>query len=293
VYIFSIMLPNYLSEFKINQFISLALLEDVGNGDHTSLSSIPTNANGFAQLYFKENGIVAGLELSKFIFNHINKDLELAYYAKDGDRINKGEVGLKVYGNIQSILKAERLVLNCMQRMSGVATLTNQFLEKISHTQAQLLDTRKTTPNFRMMEKWAVHIAGAVNHRFGLYDMILLKDNHIDYCGGVAKAILSAKKYLDENNLDLFIEIETRTLAEVQEAIHTGFVHRILLDNMDIETLQQAIKLVNGKVATEASGGVNLSTIQRIAETGVDFISVGQLTHSYQSLDISLKATKQ
>jgi nicotinate-nucleotide pyrophosphorylase (carboxylating) len=287
------MLPKYLSESKINEFIALALAEDVGTGDYTSLSSIPTDANGYAQLFFKENGIVAGLELSQFIFNHINKDLQLEYYKKDGEKINKGEIGLKVYGNVQSILKAERLVLNCMQRMSGIATLTHQFLEKISHTNAQLLDTRKTTPNFRLMEKWAVHIAGAVNHRFGLYDMILLKDNHIDYCGGVAKAILSAKTYLEENNLDLLIEIETRTLAEVQEAMETGCIHRILLDNMAIQTLQQAVKLVNGTIATEASGGVNLTTIQSIAETGVDFISVGQLTHSYQSLDISLKATKQ
>ncbi len=290
------MLPNYITKEKLQNFIQLALNEDVGNGDFTSLATISATQQGKAQLIFKDNGIVAGLELSKYIFEAVNQDLKLEYLKKDGDRIEKGEIGLLVEGSSITILTAERLVLNCLQRMSAIATLTNQYSHLISHTKAKLLDTRKTTPNFRMMEKWAVLTGGGINHRFGLYDMILIKDNHIDYSGGIKNALENTLNYLNTMALDLKIVIETRTIDEVKQVLDftndNESVHRILLDNMPNATLRNAVALINGCIPSEASGGVNINTIKEIAETGIDYISVGALTHSYKSLDMSLKAVK-
>lgn len=281
---------SYITPQKLEEFISAALLEDIGVGDHTTLSSISANQQGKAKLIFKESGMVAGLELAKKIFEVIDSLCHINFYKKDGDWVNKTEIGFLVSGNIHSILKAERLVLNCMQRMSGIATATQKYIQAIEHTSAKLLDTRKTTPNFRLAEKWAVHIGGGYNHRFGLYDMILLKDNHVDYCGGVAKAIIASKKYIQEKKLNLKIEIEVRNLFEVAEVLKEGGVSRIMLDNMNLEDMRRAVILINKSFEIEASGGVTLETISSVAETGVDYISVGALTHSIKSLDMSLKA---
>lgn len=286
------MLPPYITNQNLIDFISSALLEDVGNGDHTSLSSIAASQKGKAQLIFKDKGTIAGMAMAKKIFEVVDSTLEVEFLKKDGDSVTFGEIGLIVSGKVHAILKSERLVLNCMQRMSGIATVTQQYISAIKHTKAKLLDTRKTTPNFRLAEKWAVAIGGGYNHRYGLYDMILLKDNHVDYAGGVAKAIIASKKYVQDNQLYLNIEVEVRNLTELQEALHEGGLHRIMLDNMSTEDMTKAVEIVDGTVAIEASGGVTLQTISRIAETGVDFISVGALTHSIKSLDISLKACK-
>jgi nicotinate-nucleotide pyrophosphorylase (carboxylating) len=283
---------DYLTEQAIRNFIDQALTEDVGDGDHTSLSSIPPGVIGEAQLIIKDEGIIAGVELAEKIFSQVDKDLKVSIFIQDGSPIKKGDIALKVMGSVHSILKAERLVLNCMQRMSGIATLTREITEIIKGTNARLLDTRKTTPNFRMLEKWAVAIGGGLNHRYGLFDMILLKDNHVDYAGGVSKAIISAQDYLKKTGKQLKIEIETRNLSEVQEALNTGGINRIMLDNMTVDMMKEAITLINKKYEVEASGGVTKDTIRKIAETGVDFISVGALTHSIKSLDMSLKAIK-
>jgi nicotinate-nucleotide pyrophosphorylase (carboxylating) len=286
------MFPPYITRDKLEHFIIEAFKEDVGDGDFTSIATIDPDQKGEARLIFKENGIAAGLSLAYLIFDIIDKECEMEFYKKDGDKVKNGDIGFVVKGSEHTILKAERLVLNCMQRMSGIATQTAQYVEQIAHTKAKLLDTRKTTPNFRMFEKWAVLIGGGVNHRFGLFDMILIKDNHIDYAGGVKNALHRAFSYIDQNNLNLKVEIEARNLEEVKEILLFDKVHRILLDNMSNDMLKEAVQLVNGKIETEASGGVNLQTIKSIAETGVDYISVGGLTHSYKSLDISLKAKK-
>lgn len=284
------MLPPYITPQSLQKLIEQALAEDVGTGDYTSLATIPPHTTGRARLIFKQNGIAAGVELSKYIFDAVDKDLMVEYFVKDGDFVQNTQTGLTVQGSVHSILKAERLVLNCMQRMSGIATLTHGFQQKIAHTKAKVLDTRKTTPNFRMLEKWAVLIGGGENHRYGLFDMILIKDNHIDYAGGVKQAVNNTLDYLQRNNLDLKIVVETRNVDEVAAALDTQKVYRILLDNMNIEQLREAVTYINGRCLTEASGGVNLETIAAIAETGVDYISVGALTHSYTALDISLKA---
>lgn len=286
------MLPPYITESTLKTFIKSALNEDVGNGDFSSLACIHANAQGCARLLFKEEGIVAGIELAQKIFLQIDKQLHIDVLVSDGDPIKNGQTGLVVTGNVLSILKAERLVLNCLQRMSGIATQTHEFVNEIKHTKTKLLDTRKTTPNFRMLEKWAVKIGGGKNHRFGLYDMIMLKDNHVDYAGGIKHAIEATVKYLSSNNLDLKIIIETRNIEEVKQVIQFGVnkVHRILLDNMLISTTIEALKLINKKFETEASGNINLKNIKSVAETGVDYISVGKITHSYKSLDMSLKA---
>ena len=281
---------SYITPQKLEEFISAALLEDIGLGDYTSLSSISANQQGKAKLIFKESGMVAGLEMAKKIFEVVDSHCHINFNKQDGDWVNNTEIGFLVSGNIHSILKAERLVLNCMQRMSGIATATQKYIQAIAHTSAKLLDTRKTTPNFRLAEKWAVHIGGGYNHRFGLYDMILLKDNHVDYCGGVRQAILASKNYIGEKNLNLKIEIEVRNLNEVEEVLKEGGVSRIMLDNMSLENMRSAVCLINKRFEVEASGGVTLETISSIAETGVDFISVGALTHSIKSLDMSLKA---
>ena len=281
---------NYLSEKAILEFIDAALLEDVGDGDHSSLSSIPTGAESKARLIIKGEGILAGVALAEKIAKRIDPSLKIEIFIKDGSPVKYGDIGFHLYGNVHSILKAERLILNCMQRMSGIATLTAALVGQISHTKAKLLDTRKTTPNFRIPEKWAVKIGGGENHRFGLYDMIILKDNHVDYAGGIRKAIEASKDYLKRTGKDLRIEIETRNLEEVQEALETGGMHRIMLDNMNCTLMKKAVEMIGGKYEVEASGGVTAETICEIAETGVDFISVGALTHSVSSMDISLKA---
>ena len=282
----------YLNKEKIQEFISSALQEDVGDGDHSSLGAVPSEKVSSAKLLIKGDGTIGGLELAKLIFHRVDPNLEVQLLKSDGDEVSNGDIGLTVKGKAISILTSERLVLNCMQRMSGIASKTRRLTEMISHTKARLLDTRKTTPNFRMMEKWAVAIGGGQNHRFGLYDMIMLKDNHNDYAGGIPQAIKSAKAYLETNRLDLKIEVETRNLDEVQQALDTGGVDIIMLDNFQLEDLEKAVRLIGSSHQTEASGGITEETIIPIAETGVDFISVGALTHSYNSLDISLKATE-
>ncbi|MCH7397887.1 carboxylating nicotinate-nucleotide diphosphorylase [Belliella sp. DSM 107340] len=280
----------YLTESRIRQFIEAALLEDVGPGDYSSLSSIPTDKMGQAQLLIKEDGVIAGLALAQKIFKQFDPTLQVTMLKDDGALVSSGDIGLTVKGKAASILTTERLVLNCMQRMSGIATKTHHLTKLIAHTKAKLMDTRKTTPNFRMMEKWAVVLGGGLNHRFALYDMVMLKDNHIDFAGGIETAIKTTKKYLQENNLDLKIEVETRNLDEVAEVLRVGGIDYIMLDNMDYDTMREAVKMVNGKYALEASGGITESTLANVAECGVDFISVGALTHQVKSMDISLKA---
>jgi nicotinate-nucleotide pyrophosphorylase (carboxylating) len=282
--------PDYLTPEAIRQFITLALQEDVGDGDHSSLAAVPAEANNRARLLIKDTGILAGMELAQAIFAQVDSGLQVQVLLTDGSPVIPGDIGLIVAGNAQSILKAERLVLNCMQRMSGIATYTNRLVQLLEGTRAKLLDTRKTTPLFRMMEKWAVVIGGGLNHRYGLFDMIILKDNHVDYAGGIRQAIEATNRYLKSTSKDLKIVIETRTLQEVEEVLATGNVFRIMLDNMSPALMKQAIQLINGRYPTEASGGITLETIREVAESGVDFISVGALTHSIKSLDISLKA---
>ena len=284
------MYPAYLTKEKLHEFIRNAMKEDHGDGDHTSLGSIPVGTQVHAHLLFKQEGIVAGMEMAQIIFDMFSKDLLFESYKKDGDAIHAGEVGFKVSGDAIQLLGAERLVLNCMQRMSGIATYTHYLKSLIRNSHAQLLDTRKTTPNFRIAEKWAVEIGGGTNHRFGLYDMVMLKDNHIDFAGGVAKALKSTKSYLKKSKQKLKIEIEVRSLQELREVIGEGGVDRIMLDNMMPSQMRQGIAMIAGKYETEASGGITEMSISEIADTGVDYISVGALTHSYKSLDMSFKA---
>jgi nicotinate-nucleotide pyrophosphorylase (carboxylating) len=281
---------TYLNPSKIRAFIKAALKEDVGDGDHSSLGAVPATTESKAHLLIKDDGILAGIEMSKYIFEVVDKNLVVEYFKKDGDQVSHGDIGFHVYGNTQSILKAERLVLNCLQRMSGIATYTHRMNTFLKGSKARLLDTRKTTPNFRIAEKWAVVIGGGLNHRFGLYDMVMLKDNHIDFAGGVKNAITNTLKYLRENDLDLKIEVEVRSLDELREVIKVGGVNRVMLDNMLPSDIRLAIRMIGGQFETEASGGITERNIQEMAEAGVDFISVGALTHSYKSLDISLKA---
>lgn len=280
----------YLTDENINHFIEAALAEDIGDGDHSSLGSIPSSSSSEAHLLIKDDGILAGVDLAARIFEFVDQDLTIECAKKDGDSIDVGEIALIVSGNSRSILSAERLILNCMQRMSAIATYTNYLCSLIRGSKVKLLDTRKTTPLFRLPEKWAVLIGGGVNHRFGLYDMVLLKDNHIDFAGGVKNAIQSILNYLKENNSTLAIEVEVRSLRELDEVLEIGQIQRVLLDNMLPSDICQAIKMIDGKFETEASGGITEKNITDIAETGVDYISVGALTHSYQSMDMSLKA---
>lgn len=281
---------KYLNQDAINRFISTALLEDVGEGDHSTLAAVPDNLKSKARLIIKDNGIIAGVELAIEIFKFVDPELRVHLKVNDGDPVNEGDEGFIVEGKAQSILTAERLVLNCMQRMSGIATFTNHLTRILEGTKAKLLDTRKTTPNFRIMEKWAVAIGGGTNHRFGLYDLIMLKDNHVDYAGGIRKAIVAAREYLKKNNKNLKIEIETRNLQEVREVLEFGGVDIIMLDNMDLETMKDAVSMIDGKYTIEASGGITEENLKETALCGVDYISVGALTHSVKSLDISLKA---
>lgn len=283
---------KYLTKQAIFKFVDSALKEDIGDGDHSTLAAIPEDLQQEARLLIKGDGVIAGLQLAEWIFKRFDPELTLELLKQDGDQVAEGEIGLIVKGKARSILSTERLVLNCMQRMSGIATYTRELTHMIRHTQAKLLDTRKTTPNFRICEKWAVNIGGGVNHRFGLYDMVMLKDNHVDYAGGVKQAVQRTKKYLADNNKDLKIEVETRNLDEVKDALEAGGVEVIMLDNMLPSVMKEAIQLIGGKCKTEASGGITEKNIKEMAETGVDYISVGALTHSYTSLDISLKAVK-
>lgn len=254
------------------------------------MASIPQDKTGKAQLLIKDDGILAGLELAGEIFRAVDSRLHVELLKADGDEVRVGDVALIVSGSSISILSAERLVLNCMQRMSGIATKTHRLTQLISHTKARLMDTRKTTPNFRLMEKWAVHIGGGVNHRFALYDMVMLKDNHVDFAGGIRPAIENTRRFLAEKDLNLKIEVETRNLEEIRQVLEVGGVDFIMLDNMDYDTMKTAVKLIDGKFLTEASGGITEETLPYVAECGVDFISMGALTYSVTALDMSLKA---
>lgn len=277
----------------LDEIIQFALREDIGEGDHSTLACVPKNATGVAKLLVKENGVLAGVEVAKRIYELYDPSLEVEYYKKDGDTIEIGEIVLQVKGSSQSILSTERLVLNFMQRMSGIATQTARIVKEIEGCSTKLLDTRKTTPGIRYLEKMAVKIGGGENHRFGLYDMVMLKDNHNDYAGGITAAIQKTKHYLAENNKDLRIEIEVRNMEELNEVLQVGGVQRIMLDNFTPAQLSEALKLIPSEYETEASGGITLETIRSYAETGVQYISVGALTHSVKSLDLSLKAVFQ
>lgn len=282
------MIPDYLNPEQLKAFISTALAEDIGSGDYSTMAAVPEAKTGTAILLIKDDGILAGVTLAQKIFQFYDPHLQIRVNKIDGDRIIKGDVAFQVTGLIRSILTTERLVLNCMQRMSGIATHTARLVRQLKGTNARVLDTRKTTPNFRAMEKWAVAIGGGQNHRFALSDLVMLKDNHIDGCGGITKAITQSRKYLAENGLNLQIEVETRNLEEVEEALNSQ-PDIILLDNMSVDEMKQAVQLVKGKCKTEASGGITEENIRSVAETGVDFISVGSLTHTIKSLDMSLK----
>jgi nicotinate-nucleotide pyrophosphorylase (carboxylating) len=275
---------------ELDLFITNALHEDVREGDHSSLASIDKNTQGKARLLVKDSGILCGLEIAKAIFQKVDSNLRMEIHITEGSAIQYGDIAFHVFGSAISILTAERLVLNCMQRMSGIATKTNEYVQAISGTHTKVIDTRKTTPNLRFLEKYAVTVGGGFNHRFGLYDMIMLKDNHIDFCGGITKAVQKVLEYLKVNNLDLRIEVETRNIENVREVLKCGGIHRIMLDNFTPEKVKEAVDLINGKYETEASGGITLETIRPYAEAGVDFISVGAITHSVRSLDLSLKA---
>jgi len=272
------------------EFIEAALKEDVGAGDYSTLSCIPPTARGKAILKIKEDGILAGVAMAQAIFHYLEPQAAFTLYKKDGDEVKVGELAFEVTASVHTILKAERLALNCMQRMSGVATLTRQYVDAIKEYRSEILDTRKTTPLFRMLEKEAVRIGGGCNHRMGLYDMVMLKDNHIDFCGGIEKAIETSNQYLAANNLDLKIEVETRNLDDVRRVLAVGKVHRIMLDNYTPDMITEAVALIDGKYETEASGGITLENIRAYAATGVDYISVGAITHHAVSMDLSLKA---
>jgi nicotinate-nucleotide pyrophosphorylase (carboxylating) len=272
------------------RLIQLAIFEDIGDGDHTSLACIPANASGKAQLLVKQNGILAGVQVTQQIINAVSSDLEMQIFIKDGASINTGDIALTITGPEVKILQAERLVLNFMQRMSGIATQTNRLMQMVKHTQVKLLDTRKTTPGFRWFEKEAVRIGGGQNHRFGLYDMVMIKDNHVDFAGGIQPALEKVFAYLENNKKSIPIEIEVRNFQELETVLSIGKVQRIMLDNFQPSALRKAVELINNTYETEASGGINESNLVEYAETGVQFISIGALTHQVKSLDLSLKA---
>ena len=277
-------------QHEIDLIISNAIREDVGEGDHSSLACIPSTAQGKAKLLVKDEGIIAGVVFAKKVFQYVDKELKVETFISDGERVKYGDIVFNVSGSSQSILKAERLVLNAMQRMSAIATKTNFFVKLLEGTKTKILDTRKTTPGLRAAEKWAVKIGGGENHRFALYDMIMLKDNHIDFAGGITHAINKTKQYLTDTNRDLKIIVEARNLNEVSEILAAGCIYRILLDNFNFEDTKKAVHLIGDSCFTESSGGINEKTIRRYAECGVDFISSGALTHSVYNMDLSLKA---
>ncbi len=277
---------------RLNRLIQEALAEDIGEGDHSTLSCIPPETKGKAILKIKQDGIIAGLNVAERIFMGQDRNATIHFFKKDGDEMHAGEVGFEVAAHIRTILQCERLVLNCLQRMSGIASLTSTFTKLLKGKHTRILDTRKTTPNFRLLEKEAVRIGGGCNHRFGLYDMIMLKDNHIDYCGGIKEAVNRSFNYVQSNNLPLKIEVETRNMEEVRLVLQYGIgkVFRIMLDNFTPGELKKALTLINGKFETEASGGINLQNVVEYADTGVDFVSIGGLIHQAKSVDLSLKA---
>ena len=274
----------------IDDLIKLAFAEDIGDGDHTTLCCIPENAMGKSKLLIKEEGILAGVEMAQRIFKDFDPNLKMEIFIKDGTAVKPGDIAFTVEGKVRSLLQTERLMLNVMQRMSGIATVTNKYVKRLEGLHTRILDTRKTTPGLRMIEKAAVKIGGGVNHRIGLFDMILLKDNHIDFAGGIEKAITRAKEYLKEKGKDLKIEIEVRNMDELEEVMRIGGIDRIMLDNFTPELTRKAVKRIGGKYETESSGGITFDTIRDYAECGVDFISVGALTHSVKGLDTSFKA---
>jgi nicotinate-nucleotide pyrophosphorylase (carboxylating) len=277
---------------EIKDFVRLSIEEDVKLGDHSTLSCIPKNKLGSAKLLIKENGIISGIEVAKEIFKTYDNSVEFIANLKDGEKVKIGDIAFTVNGSSRTLLTIERLVLNVMQRMSAISTLTDKFVQELKGFETKVLDTRKTTPLNRFLEKQAVKIGGGHNHRFGLYDMIMLKDNHIDFAGGIKEAIIKANNYIDTKNLNLKIEIETRNLQELKEVLKYGGVDRIMLDNFSFEDLKLGLELINGKFETEASGGIDLKTIKNYAICGVDYISVGALTHSVNNMDLSLKAIK-
>ncbi|MCC6684919.1 MAG: carboxylating nicotinate-nucleotide diphosphorylase [Bacteroidia bacterium] len=281
---------SYFQSEELKLFIRQCLAEDIGSGDHTSNACVPGNEQGRSRMIIKDDGILAGVKLAEMVFHQVNPCLIVNILLPDGSRVKKYDIALTVEGSSRSILTAERLVLNLCQRLSGIATATSMYVEQLHGLKTKVLDTRKTTPGLRMLEKWAVKTGGGENHRIGLYDMIMIKDNHVDFAGGIAQAIHHVHSYLKENNLDLKIEIETRSLEEVKMVLEKGGVHRIMLDNYSPNLLKEAVQLINGKYETEASGGITLNTIRSYAECGVDYISTGAITHSAKSLDISLKA---
>lgn len=275
---------------ELNLIIQNAIREDVGDGDHSSLACIPKEATGKAKLLVKDNGIIAGVEFAEMVFNYVDANLQVETFINDGEKVNYGDIVFHVSGSSQSILKAERLVLNSMQRMSAIATKTNSYVQLLEGTSTKILDTRKTTPGFRACEKWAVKIGGGENHRFALYDMIMLKDNHNDFAGGITNAINKTKEYLKQNNKDLKIIVEARNLDEIKEILQSEGVYRILIDNFNFEDTKKAVELIGTKCLTESSGNINEKTIRQYAECGVNYISSGALTHSVYNMDLSLKA---
>jgi len=275
---------------ELQLIITNAIREDIGPGDYSSLACIPGNAEGKAKLLVKDEGIIAGIKFAEMVFKHIDKDMKFESLLQDGDAVKYGDIAFYISGKSQSILKAERLVLNAMQRMSAIATKTATYVKKLKGTSTKILDTRKTTPGIRALEKWAVRIGGGVNHRFALYDMIMLKDNHIDFAGGVIEAIEKTKNYLTDNKLDLKIIVEARDLDEIKKILKAGGVHRILIDNFNYEDTRKAAALIGNQCQTESSGGITLDTLQPYADCGVDYISSGALTHSVYNMDLSLKA---
>ena len=277
-------------QLMIDVLIRLAFAEDVGGGDHSTLCCIPENALGKSRLIIKEDGVLAGVEMAKLIFEYVDHNLKMTVFIQDGSDVKKGDIAFTVEGSIRSLLQAERVMLNAMQRMSGIATTTRRYVEALKGTKTHVLDTRKTTPGMRMMEKMAVKLGGGMNHRIGLFDMILLKDNHVDFAGGIEKAIHCAQNYLKEKELNLKIEIEVRNFDELQQVIDCGGVDRVMLDNFTVADTKKAVEMIAGRFETESSGGITLDTIRSYAECGVDFISVGALTHSVKSLDMSFKA---
>ncbi len=278
--------------YNLDEMIKLWFAEDIGDGDHTTLSSIPADAMGKQQLIIKEDGILAGVEVAKRIFNIFDPNLKMTQFLKDGDVVKKGDIAFVVEGSVRSLLQTERLMLNIMQRMSGIATRTAGYVELLKGTNTRVLDTRKTTPGLRMLEKEAVKIGGGCNHRFGLFDMILLKDNHVDFAGGIKNAINRTHDYLNSIGKKLKIEIEVRSFDEIRQVLETGGVDRIMLDNFSVEDTRKAVEMIGGRFETESSGGITYDTIRSYAECGVDFVSVGALTHSVKSLDMSFKAVK-
>ncbi len=275
---------------ELEKLIPLWFAEDIGDGDHTTLSSIPAEARGKSQLIIKEDGVLAGVEVAREIFHAFDSGLQMTVFIKDGAEVKKGDIAFVVEGKVQSLLQTERLMLNIMQRMSGVATVTRKYVKLLEGTKTRVLDTRKTTPGLRMLEKEAVKLGGGVNHRIGLFDMILLKDNHVDFAGGIEKAITRAKDYLKEKGKNLKIEIEVRNFDELQEALKIGGIDRIMLDNFTPENTRKAVEIIGGRYETESSGGITIDTLRQYSECGVDYISVGALTHSVKSLDMSFKA---